>query len=71
MKIECTTTFLDGIERFENGDIRTVDDKRGAYFVEQGWARDVAGVVAQGAPVMGDVTLNTHDSTIGQEASHG
>lgn len=65
MKIECNTTFLDGIERFENGDVRTVDDERGAYFVSQGWARDLTGEVVQGAPAVGDVTLDTHDSTVG------
>lgn len=71
MKIECTTTFLDGRDRFENGDIRTVNDERGAYFVEQGWARDLSGVVQTGTPAEGPVTLDTHDSTIGQESSHG
>ena len=29
MKIEATTTFLDGVDRFEVGDIRTVDNDRG------------------------------------------
>lgn len=41
MRIECLTTFLDGRERFEVGDIFTVDDERGAYFVKNGWAKKV------------------------------
>lgn len=38
MKIHCTTTFLDGRDRFEEGDVRVVDDDRAAYFIAQGWA---------------------------------
>ncbi len=48
MKIEALTTFLDGNDRFEQGDIRTVDDERGAYFVGNGWAKDLSGEVATG-----------------------
>ncbi|HQU77988.1 MAG TPA: hypothetical protein PLU47_00825 [Azonexus sp.] len=48
MKIEALTTFLDGKDRFEQGDIRTVDGERGAYFVENGWAKDLSGEVATG-----------------------
>lgn len=29
MKIEALTTFLDGTDRFEAGDVRTVADERG------------------------------------------
>ena len=49
MKIECLTTFLDGRDRFEAGDIRTVEDARGAQFVAAGWAKDADGRVATGA----------------------
>lgn len=48
MKIEALTTFLDGKDRFEQGDIRTVDDARGANFVGNGWAKDLSGEVATG-----------------------
>lgn len=48
MKIEALTTFLDGKDRFEPTDIRTVDDGRGAYFVNNGWAKDLSGEVATG-----------------------
>ena len=30
MKIVCMTTFLDGPDRFEAADVRTVDDERAA-----------------------------------------
>lgn len=41
MRIECLTTFLHGRERFEKGDIFTVDDVKGAHFVRHGWAKKV------------------------------
>lgn len=69
MKIICDTTFLDGVERFEQGDIRTVDPKRGAYFVANGWAHAVGGEPA--APASGDVTLAVQNATLGQEVRHG
>lgn len=60
MKIICTTTFLDGRERFEVGETRIVDDARGAYFVANGWAS------ADGAPASGGesgaVDLIVHDT---------
>ncbi len=41
MRIECLTTFLDGRERFEAGDIFTIDDAHGAYFIGNKWAKEV------------------------------
>ena len=41
MRIECLTTFLDGRERFEKGDIFTVPDGDGARFVAAGWSKKV------------------------------
>ena len=65
MKIEVITTFLDGAERFENGDQRTVDDERGARFVSLGWASDLSGRVAtgtnDGTPSL-NINSSTHDS---------
>lgn len=51
MRIECLTTFLDGRERFEAGDIFTIDDAHGAYFVKNGWAKEVGAPDAQAAPI--------------------
>jgi hypothetical protein len=48
MKIKCLTTFLDGKDRFEADDIRTVDDERGARFCANGWAEDLSGAVPTG-----------------------
>jgi hypothetical protein len=64
MRIECTTTFLHGADRFEAGDVRTVPDDMGAYFVAQGWAKG-------GEPFVGDVALDVHDSVLNSEAGHG
>lgn len=66
MRIECTTTFLHGTDRFEVGDVRTVPDDLGAYFISQGWAKGDAPVAAPG-----DVTLAVQDSTIGLGDSNG
>lgn len=71
MKIKVLTTFLEGRDRFEKDDERTVSDEDGARFVENGWARDLAGVAQAGEPASGDLSLDIHDSTIGQEARHG
>lgn len=38
MKIVCLTTFLDGRDRYEEGDTRTVSDKDGQRFIKNGWA---------------------------------
>lgn len=69
MKITCTTTFLDGPERFEAGDTRTVSDERGAYFIKNGWAHAAGSEPA--AAASGDVTLAVHNATLGQEVRHG
>ena len=41
MRIECTTTFLDGRERYEKDDIFTIDDATAARFIDNGWAKEV------------------------------
>lgn len=67
MKIKCLTTFLDGTERFEKDDERTVADERGAYFVASGWAEDVSGAVATGDSDGGaaDLTVANVTHTMG------
>ena len=70
MKIECLTIFLDGTDRFETGDVRTVADERGARLVANGWAKDTEGRVATGeATASVDLTINS--STIGTGDSNG
>lgn len=71
MKIECLTTFLGGTDRFEAGDIRTVDDALGAYFVAQGWAKDLGGLVETGTPAAGETDLTIHRSTLTSGDNHG
>lgn len=70
MKIEVLNTFLDGMERFEAGDIRTVDDERGARFVANGWAKDTAGRVATGTTT-DNADLSIQNSIIGLGDNHG
>lgn len=71
MKIECLTTFLDGKDRYESGDVRTVEDDKGAQFVANGWAKDVAGRVATGGESSSVVNLAVDSSVIGLGDSNG
>lgn len=71
MKIECLTAFLDGTDRYESGDVRTVDDEKGAQFVANGWAKDVAGRVATGDAVTVGADLAINNSVIGLGDSNG
>lgn len=70
MKIEATTTFLDGVDRFEAGDIRTVDDERGARLISNGWARE-SGSAATPVQAVGEATLDVHNGVIGLGDSNG
>lgn len=65
MKIVCTTTFLDGRDRFEAGEVRVVDDSAGARFVANGWARE-PGADAVTAST-GDTTLDVQRAVIGHK----
>jgi len=71
MRIKALTTFLDGADRFEKDDERTVDDARGARLVGNGWAADLAGQVMTGDSPVGATDLAIDNSVIGQEARHG
>ena len=71
MKIICDTTFLDGADRFETGDTRTVADNRGAYFIANGWAHEVGGEPVAVAVASAEVTLTVQNATIGQEVTNG
>lgn len=71
MKIKCTTTFLDGKEKFHQDDVRTVSDDDGARFVANGWADDVDGRVATGGGANGETTLAVKNSVIGLGDSNG
>lgn len=71
MKIHCLTTFLDGRDRFEQGDTRTVDDADGARFVAAGWAEDLSGIQSTGAAVQGETSLDIHNSNLSSGDNHG
>ncbi len=58
MKIKVLMDFLDGRDLYVKGDIRTVPEAEGAYFVKNGWAEDTEGKVAT-------VDLDIHSSVIG------
>lgn len=70
MRITCLTTFLDGTDRFEAGDTRTVDDERGAAFIANGWASADGAPAA--TPATGAVTLDIHNGQLGLgDTNHG
>lgn len=71
MKIECLTTFIDGKDRYESGDVRTVEDEKGAQFVANGWANDIAGRVATGGASTTETNLDIQNAVMGQEVRHG
>ena len=62
MKIEALERFLDGTNVYEKGDVRTVPDEDGAYFVRNGWAKDVEGKVDTGERDISHVKLDTRKS---------
>jgi hypothetical protein len=71
MKIEILTTFLDGRDRFEAGDIRTVSDADGARFVAAGWAKDMSGEIASGVAAEGATDLAIDNASHDQSAKIG
>lgn len=58
MKIKCLMDFLDGRHRYTAGDVVTVDDESGEYFVTNGWAEDVDGNIETGEIKNGEVRLD-------------
>jgi hypothetical protein len=70
MRIKCLTTFLDGTDRFEIDDERSVSDDRGAYFVANGWAEDLSGSVATGQPADGSADLDVQSSKLSAGDNH-
>lgn len=66
MKIQALETFLDGHDRFVEGDIRTVLDEDGRYYCSLGWAQDVDGKVATGErPTGNEVRLDIRGAKSG------
>lgn len=70
MRIECTDTFLDGRERFERGDIFTIDDAQAKRFIANKWAKEVG---APAPAVLGaePVNLDIQSASMGQKDNHG
>lgn len=70
MRIECTDTFLDGRERFERGDIFTIDDAQAKRFIANKWAKEVGAV--DPAPIdIGTMNLDIQNASMGQKDNHG
>ena len=72
MKILCLTTFLDGRDRFEKDDARTVPDADAARFISHGWAVEAGSDAA--APVAaapGETTLDIQNGVIAAGDSNG
>lgn len=69
MKIEALSTFLDGRDRFEAGDIRSVPDADGSRFCAAGWAKDISRSVATGDAASGATDLAVDNSTLGTSST--
>lgn len=69
MKIECKTTFLDGRERYEAGEVRTVNKYDGRRFITNGWAFFRAELEEPGD--LGSTRLGIQNSVIGTGDSNG
>lgn len=71
MRIHCTTTFLDGVTRFEKDDVVTVPDADGQRFVDNGWAVREGGGDAPAQPsdaVTLDIQSGSHST---KAVTHG
>lgn len=65
MKIECKTTFLDGRDRYVQGDVREVPDADAERFVAAGWAVASSSSAHAATPGASSVDLDIHNSTLG------
>lgn len=72
MRITPLQTFLDGRDRYEAGDSRTVSDADGERFIKNGWAVE-SGTPAPEAPAAGvpPVALEVQNLVHPQGVSHG
>jgi len=71
MRIKCLDTFLDGKNRFEKGDFRTVPDEDATRFIKNGWAAVAGAVEEPPEPAAENVTLDIESSRIGQVKRNG
>ena len=73
MRIECTDTFLDGRDRFEKGDIRTVSDEDAARFIALVWAVEYGSAAPSLAEQTTETTLHVNKATHSTKAKvkHG
>jgi len=63
MKVEILKTAIHQGVRYEEGDIRTVDNALGEYFCRGGVAKDTSGAVPTGNPGPTDVVLFVNNTT--------
>lgn len=72
MKILCLTTFLDGRDRFEKDDTRTVPDADAVRFIGHGWAVEAGSdAAAPVAAASGATTLDIQNGVIAAGDSNG
>jgi hypothetical protein len=73
MRIECTDTFLDGRDRFEKGDTRSVPDADAQRFIASGWAIEVGSGAAPVAATQAETVLSVHNvkHTMKKESRNG
>lgn len=66
MKIVVTQKFLDGPDCYQEGEVRILDEDKAAYFIDNGWARDLESDAEVQESPHDTVDLDVHN--IDQEA---
>lgn len=73
MKIRANQVFLDGYDRFEEGEEYDVEPGRGEYFIRNGWAdsEEFSGTSVDAPKSDEETSLEVHDVTQGVEDNNG
>jgi hypothetical protein len=71
MRVKVLGTFLDGRDRYEAGDERTVDERVGALAVRNGWAVEIGELPVEMPSAPEPVTLEIHGAAHAAGDSNG
>ena len=70
-RIHCNTTFLDGVDRFEAGDVRSLDAERAARLIASGWASPADAPTSSAPADQSAADLTIKSAKHAQGAKHG
>jgi hypothetical protein len=69
MKVEILQNFRDEGQQYTASEIRVVSEQKGGYFCGVGWARDISGAVATGAPDLSNKSLDVKNARHSQKST--